>query len=141
MKRAATFVAILATMFGLAAAPGAVASHAAAVHADSAVLGPGGSVIVSGTVACVEGYRYIVSTTIRQRAGQQYNTAMDSFFGLQGTCAATGPQRYSSGPLFGQGPFHPGPASVSSSATVCDSFSWFSDCAGAQDLREVRIAA
>lgn len=141
MKRAATSVAILATILSLAAAPGAVATHAAEVNADSALLGPGGSVIVSGTVACVEGYRYIVSTTIRQRAGQQYNTAMDSFFGQQGTCAATGPQRYSSGPMFGQGPFHPGPATVSSSATVCDSLNWFSDCAGAQDLREIRITA
>ena len=140
MKRTATMAALLATVVSLAAAPSAFATHTPEVHTDSAALGPGGSVIAKGTFSCVAGYSYSVSTTIRQRAGQEYNTAYDSFYGARGTCETTGPQSYATAPLFGPAPFHPGPATVSTSATVCDSFSWFSDCGYGQDVRELRLA-
>jgi hypothetical protein len=142
MKRAATLGTLLAGVLALAAATPALASHAAGVQATSATLGPGGSVVVSGTVECVEGYTYLLTTTVRQRAGRDYNIASEGgFFGMQRRCQTTGPESYTTGAMFGPGPFHPGPAVVSSSVFICDSFGGFADCSSATDTRELRITA
>ena len=141
MKRVTSFGLLLASVLALAVPSAAFATHTAAIQATSASLGPGGSVVVSGTIDCVEGYSYLVSNTVRQRSGLSYNTAFDGIFGRQGPCQTTGPQSFTSGEMFGQAPFHPGPAVISSSVTVCDTFGWFSDCSSATDTREVKINA
>jgi hypothetical protein len=139
MKRVTIFGALAAGVLALALAPAALATHSATVHSESVTLGAGGSVIVSGSIDCVEGYSYSVSAIVRQRSGLLYNTALPGFFPSQARCEVTGPQRFSTAEMFGQGPFHRGPAAVTSSVSICDSFGSFYDCSYASDTRELRI--
>lgn len=136
MKRGAAVTVALTAGLALAIASLALASHSTHVNAQSVTLGPGGSVVVSGTIGCTAGYTYFGTSTVRQRSGRQYNTAMNFF---SGTCSATGPESYTTAPTFGSGPFRPGPATVQSSVLVCQGF--FVDCASANELREIRIEA
>lgn len=136
MRRAAAVTVALTSGLALAVASSAPASHSTHVNTQSVTLGSGGSVVVSGTIACTDGYTYFGTSTVRQRSGRQYNTAMNFF---SGTCSTTGPASYTTAPTFGSGPFHPGPASVQSTVVVCQGF--FVHCASAQEVRDIQIEA
>jgi hypothetical protein len=134
MKRVSVLILLVAAALALAVAPSAFSSHVTEVTAQSAMLGPGGSVTVSGTIDCTEGYFWFVSTTIRQKSGKTFNTG--SGFD-DGTCSATGPQAWTTNPFFGQGPFKSANAVAESFGAVCDPF--FTDCASDTEITEIRI--
>ena len=89
------------------------------ITVDTVTLGPGGSVIVTGTVECGEaGTTIFGSIDVRQRtAGNTFNTATANF---RIQCQAPGPTSFTTDAAFGDRPFHTGPASVSGGITVCD---------------------
>ena len=92
-------------------APVAMAQATAEVNIQEVALGPAGSVIVSGTIQCEPGYYYYyVDITVRQRSGNGYKTAQGQEYG--GECETSGPVPFSM-TLFGEKPFHRGPAAVS----------------------------
>ncbi len=96
-------------------APSAVAQEPGDVTITDVTLGPGGSVIVTGTIECVEGYHYFGQVDVRQRtSGNVYNTVTLHF---SGTCEATGPTAFTASG-FSDRPFHRGPATVQAFSTV-----------------------
>jgi hypothetical protein len=134
MKRVSVPIFLVAAALALAVAPSAFSSHVTEVTVQSATLGPGGSLTVSGTIDCTAGYFWFVSTTIRQKSGKTFN-AGDGFAG--GTCSTTGAEPWTTGFFFGQGPFKSGRAVAQSFGEVCDPE--FSDCAFATETTEIRI--
>ena len=134
MRRVSAPVLLVASVLVLAFASSAYASHTTAIHAESATLGPGGSVSVSGTIECTSGYEWYRSTTLRQKSGKTFNTASFASFG---TCSTTGSEPWTTPLLFGQGPFKSGNAVAESFGQVCDP-SYF-DCAFDTEVTEVRI--
>lgn len=98
-------------------APVAMAQTAGEVDVQEVTLGPQGSVIVSGTIQCTEGRYYSVSVSVRQRSiGNTYTFANDQ---ASGQCATTGPTAFTI-TMFGERPFHRGPAAVSWFGAVSD---------------------
>jgi hypothetical protein len=115
MKRIALLSVVALLLASTVFAPAALAQQPGEVTVQSVTLGPGGSVIVTGTIECVEGYFYLVDITVRQRTnGNLYNTANGQ---AQGQCTTTGPQAFTI-TAFGNRPFHRGPASVSTFGEV-----------------------
>jgi hypothetical protein len=136
MRRVSAPVLFVASVLVLAFASSAYASHTTAVHAESATLGPGGSVSVSGTIECTAGYNWVLFLTLRQKSGKAFN-AGGGF--ASGTCSTTGPETWTTSLFFGQAPFKSGRAVVETySAQVCDET--FTDCAFDNPrITEVRI--
>jgi len=96
-------------------APVAMAQEPAEVDVQSVTLGPGGSVIVTGTIECIEGYNYNINLQVRQRtSGNVYNVA-DLF--TSGRCETTGPQAFTV-TAFAERPFHGGPATISTQSSL-----------------------
>jgi len=115
MKRFALLSAV-ALMFASAVfAPVAVAQEAGEVDVQSVTLGPGGSVTVTGTIECVEGYYYYGNVDVRQKTGGNvYNTLGLNF---NGYCETSGPTAFTASG-FSDRPFHRGPATVRASSTL-----------------------
>jgi hypothetical protein len=117
MKRLALLSVIVMMLAATVLAPVAMAQAAGEVDVQEVRLGPQGSVIVSGTIQCTEGRYYFVSVTVRQRSqGNTYNLANEQ---ASGQCATTGPTAFTI-TMFGERPFHRGPAAVSWFAGVSD---------------------
>jgi hypothetical protein len=134
MKCASASVLLVTAALVLAVAPSALASHATEISVQEGTLGPGGSMTVTYTVQCTEGYQFVVDIFIRQKSGKTFN------FGGRAegrTCLTTGPETYTTDPFFGQGPFKSGRAVAESSVRVCDPE--FFDCASDGELKEIRI--
>jgi hypothetical protein len=96
----------------------AAAQEPGDVTIDTVTLGPGGSVIVTGTIECEAGGFYSGNVTVRQRgSGNTFNTASGFF---NGQCEGTGPTTFTTEPMFADSPFHGGRATVSVFGEVCD---------------------
>lgn len=136
MARVSASVVLVASVLAVAAgAPSAFASHATEVQAHSVTLGPGGSVSVSGSIECTEGYFWSVGSTIRQKSGKTFNTVNP---GAGGICSTTGTQLWTTNFFFGAGPFKSGNAVIETSGSVCDPS--FTDCAfDSEEVKEIRI--
>jgi hypothetical protein len=102
---------------------------------ENVTLGPGGSVIISGTAQCVEGQRIFVDVTVRQRGpGGVFNTAF-GFVSLQ--CSTTGTTNWTTGPVFGSSPFHAGRATIQMFADRCDPD--FEACVSEREVKAVKL--
>jgi hypothetical protein len=114
MKR----LALLSVVLMLASAvfaPVALAQEPGEVDVQSVTLGPGGSVTVTATIECLEGYHYSTNVDVRQRtSGNVYNTVS---LGLFDTCETTGPVSFTD-TRFSDKPFHRGPATIQASTTL-----------------------
>jgi hypothetical protein len=87
------------------------------VDTQQVTLGPGGSVVVSGTIVCEEGF-FLIFTTVRQRSvHNEYNTASNSR-AVDGPCTGS-PVAWETDPFVGSSPYHPGSVSV-----VTDASAW-----------------
>jgi hypothetical protein len=120
MKRLALLSVFSMLLASAVFAPVAMAQEAAPgeVVVQSATLGPGGSVTVTGTIQCVEGYNWLVDITVRQRTnGNVFNTASSLQDGY--TTCTTNELTDFTVTGFGQRQFHGGPASVSTFGEVC----------------------
>ena len=115
MKRFALLSVFSLMLASAVFAPVAMAQEPGEVDVQSVRLGPGGSVTVTGTIECIEGYDYIADVQVRQRtSGNVYNTVR--VFG-QGTCETTGPQAFTA-TGFSDRPFHRGPATIETSGLL-----------------------
>ena len=111
MKRLALLSVVSLMLASTVFAPVALAQEPGAIDVQSVTLGPGGSVTVSGTIQCIEGYFYSATVIVRQRtSGNVYNVAdVDA----SGTCATTGSLAFTA-TGFSDRPFHRGPATIDS---------------------------
>jgi hypothetical protein len=118
MKRLALLSVVTLMMASAVFAPVAMALEPGEVVVKSATLGPGGSVTVTGTIQCVQGYNWLVDITVRQRTkGNLFNTVGSLQDGY--TTCTTDELTDFTVTGFGAGPFHRGPASVSTFGEVC----------------------
>jgi hypothetical protein len=118
MKRLALLSVVTMMMASAVFAPVAVAQVPGEIDVTSATLGPAGSVTVTGTIQCLEGYYWIADITVRQKSkGNSYNTAS----GQDGytNCPPGTEQVNFSVTQFGERPFHGGKAAVSSYGILC----------------------
>ena len=121
MKRLALLSAVSLMLAASAVfAPVAMAQEIGEVHVQSVTLGPSGSVTVTGTVECLEGYFYSVGADVRQKtSGNRLNTG-DIF--TNGTCRTTGPIAFTATGFGRVGeistPFHRGPAAIQPKSTL-----------------------
>jgi hypothetical protein len=117
MKRFA-FLSVFSLLLASAVfAPVAMAQEVGEVDVQSTRLGPGGSVTITGTIECVEGYFYQAGVMLRQRtSGNVYNTAQVDYYG---TCETTGPQAFTA-TSFSDRPFHRGPATIQPFSYIWD---------------------
>jgi hypothetical protein len=138
MKRRFTAAALAAgAALSLGLVPSATANHLpVGVEVNSARLGPGGSVILSGTIECPQGSSYDVGGLIRQRSGKRYNQAYIEFSSVSGECSG-GPQEWVSSPSFGEGPFHSGRAVADVTGSIFDPYTW--DFSSERDIQELRV--
>jgi hypothetical protein len=99
-------------------APAAAAQQPGEVTVQSVKLGPAGSLTVTGTVQCLEGYYYSpLQVTVKQRtSGSLYNTASGQVYDQ---CTTNGPETFTIS-MFGERPFHRGPAAVVTFTSFCD---------------------
>src|SRR5687767_1307767 len=93
MKRLALLSVVTMKLASAVFAPVAMAQEVGEVDVQSVRLGPGGSVIVTGTIECVEGYISDVNVTVRQRSGQDFNRVV-VFDNPPRPCETTGPQAF-----------------------------------------------
>jgi hypothetical protein len=143
MKRLA-LLSLAAMMFASTVfAPVAVAQVPGEVNVLSVELGPGGSVIVTATVECVEGQRYDTGVLVRQRTSG--NVFLVANNGVSGICPSTGPLTFTFtafGRISGEGaekPFHKGQAVVQTFGRICAPD--FSSCQPEQtSIEQVRIS-
>jgi hypothetical protein len=126
VKRLALLSAVSLMLLASAVfAPVALAQEMALGEVDvtSVKLGQGGSVTVTGTIQCVEGYFYSAGVSVRQKTnGTVINQA---WAGVDGAprCATTGLQTFTTTPTFGQvgevaKPFRKGPSTIQSSGGI-----------------------
>jgi hypothetical protein len=119
MKRLA-FLSVVSLMLASAVfAPVAMAQEVGEVDVQSVRLGPGGSVIVTGTIECVEGYFVDVTVDVRQRTG--HNALNHAQLSISGTCSTTETTAFTLSEFSTfERPFHRGPATVATRNFFCD---------------------
>jgi hypothetical protein len=78
------------------------------VDTQQVTLGPGGSVVVSGTIVCEEGFFEMDATVLQRSVGNKYNTASTE---ILGDCTGS-PVAWESDLLAGSSPYHRGSVSV-----------------------------
>jgi hypothetical protein len=115
MKRLALLSVVSLMLASAVFAPVAMAQEPAEVDVQSVTLGPGGSVIVTGTIECIEGYHYNLNLEVRQRTSGNVYMVADPF--ISGMCETTGPQAFTV-TAFGERPFHGGPASITTLSSL-----------------------
>jgi hypothetical protein len=99
---------LVATVF----APAAMAQEPGEIDVQSVTLGPGGSVTVTGTIECVEGYHYQGGVDVTQLTGKVYNyTFVSADGGSVKRCETTGPKAFTA-TAFSQRPFHKGEVTI-----------------------------
>ena len=129
--------AVLATAVALGVASSASADHTTSVDVQSVTLGADNSVVVTATVECTEGYDVFYSVYVEQHVGKAPYNWGSGVIGYT-PCTTTGPQTVQAGPIYGYGPFRPGPATIQSFVNVCDAA--YTDCASLYGVvDEVRI--
>jgi hypothetical protein len=116
MKRLALLSVVSLMLASAVFAPVAMAQEVGEVDVQSVRLGPGGSVTVTGTIECVEGYISDVNVTVRQRSGQ-FNNRVDVFDSPPRPCETTGPRAFTL-TNFSHTPFHRGPATIVPSGRI-----------------------
>ena len=115
MKRLALLSVVSLMLASAVFAPVAMAQEVGEVDVQSVTLGPGGSVTVTGTIECVEGYYYNATVLVRQRtSGNVINAVQVDAFGQ---CETTGPTAFTASGFGRTGdglerPFHRGPATI-----------------------------
>jgi hypothetical protein len=120
MKRLALLSVFSLLLVSAVFAPVAMAQESAEVDVQSMRLGPGGSVTVSGTIECIEGYNYNATALVRQKtSGNVINRAQVD---ASGSCATSEPTAFT---VTGFGrvgelekPFRRGPATVQTFGTL-----------------------
>jgi hypothetical protein len=120
MKRLALLSVFSLLLASAVFAPVAMAQEPGEIDVQSVTLGPGGSVTVTGTIECIEGYYYNATTVVRQKAsGNVINAAQVD---ANGTCATTGPTAFTATGFGRVGdlekPFRRGPATVITYGTL-----------------------
>ncbi len=127
LRKRLVLLSVFALMLASAVfAPVALAQEPAEVDVRSVKLGPGGSVTVTGTIECIEGYIYDSTVTVRQRTGRKVNTV--NVF-ASGTCEEpTGRQEFTATGNSDRR-FHRGTATIQAFGTlynpeVSDSINW-----------------
>jgi hypothetical protein len=116
MKRLVLLSVVALMLASAVFAPVAMAQEVGEVDVQSVTLGPAGSVTVTGTIECVEGYTYQAGVQLRQRTGTGYNVAQVDHYG---TCATTGPEAFTA-TGFSDRPFHKGPAAIQPFSYIWD---------------------
>jgi hypothetical protein len=126
MKRLALLSVFSLMLASAVFAPVALAQEVGEVDVQSVRLGPGGSVIATGTFQCFQDWQYYGNVTVRQKtSGNVYNTAS---FNFSGTCNGSELIPFTlSG--FSDKPFHGGKAAVQANSSLYEpvsgtSFSW-----------------
>ena len=126
MKRFALLSVVSLMLASAVFAPVAMAQEEVGeVDVQSVSLGPGGSVIVTGTFQCFQDWNYSANINVRQRSGNGYNQVG---FQIHGRCNGSEPIPFTvSG--FSDKPFHGGKATVQTDSFLNDPvsgvfFSW-----------------
>jgi hypothetical protein len=139
MRRTLGLMGVASVVAVLAAAPGAMASHPSVIETEtniqSATLGTGGSVIVTGTTKCEPDGITNVTVTVRQPSrGNRFNVGSDT---VSPHCPTTGTVSWVA-TVFGERRFHAGPANVTARGVVCASD--LLNCAVDSDTRTVKLS-
>jgi hypothetical protein len=118
-KRLAVLVAAVMMLASAVFAPVALAQEPGEVDVHEVKLGPGGSVTVTGTIECIEGYIYDSTVMVRQRTSRYVYNTVDVF--ASGTCETigTGEQEFTA-TGFSDRPFHRGTATIQALGTLYD---------------------
>ncbi len=111
MKRLALLSLAALMLAATVFAPAAMAQEPGDVDIQSVTMGPGGSLIVTGTIECLAGEYYSVTIDVRQKQGNKYRTGSNY---TEGTCATTGPETFTLY-VFGETPFKKGTVVVTGS--------------------------
>jgi hypothetical protein len=141
MKRLAllSFAALMlaATVF----APVAMAQEPGDVELQSATLGTGGTVDVTGTIQCTEGWEYKIDVEAWQTTGNRpYNSGSDEYpedFSGLGLCQTNGPETFTVN-IVGSKPFKKGTVLVRERTFWCPPLS-ACDIRPFSDFVELRI--
>jgi hypothetical protein len=116
-KKVALLVAAVMMLASAVFAPVALAQEPAEVDVKKVRLGPGGSVIVKGTIECIEGYIYDSTVIVSQMTSPNVYNTVDVF--ASGTCETTGPQAFTA-TGFSDRPFQRGAATIQALGTIYD---------------------
>jgi hypothetical protein len=140
MKRLAllSFAALMlaATVF----APVAMAQEPGDVELQSATLGTGGTVVITGTIQCTEGWLYSIYVEARQTTGNRPYNSGSWFYpdNGSGTCQTSGPETFTVN-IVGSKPFKKGTVLVREQTNWCTPDASFCETRPLSDLVELRI--
>jgi hypothetical protein len=117
MKRLALLSVVSLMLASAVFAPVAMAQEVGEVDVQSVRLGPGGSVIVTGTLQCYQDASYQLFIDVKQRSGRGYT---ETTLFQSGTCNAFPPPQPIAFTLsgFAQKPFHGGKVAVRASSAL-----------------------
>jgi hypothetical protein len=120
-KKLTVVVAAVMMLASAVFAPVALGQEPAEVDVQEVKLGPGGSVTVTATIECIEGYIYDSTVMVKQRTSRNDFNTVNVF--ASGTCetsaGTTGEQEFTASG-FSDRPFHRGAATIQALGTLYD---------------------